>query len=480
MTAEAPLRCQRHGAVAGWECTRCNHALCPDCVALKIITPTTLVACTLCGEFAEPLVRKRGDGASLAQRLPGAFLFPFRGEGLPVWLGIALWLWALSFLGLTGGLVGWSVVLGSLFGLTRSTARGSGQMELSDFQDFFQSVAMPVVRFVIAMVPAWGGALLAAWLHQPWLSWLSLGLAVVWSPTAYIGAATSAGLVDLLNPMRVLGASARLGKDLGVYVGALAGVAAVMFVSLPVAWLASRLWVPVLSGVLAQMALLVGPIIGARVAGLVLLLHGSIFGWGDDVDSYEPVLKGVEPRGVLPEPTRTLPAHLPESIELEPEALPAAVAGRAVDRFAALELNPDAERPPDVAPFDVTLLPSLADQSAHAIRRAMRAGTPDVALDGFRATGLTAAEVLTFDELLWLGQTAAAHIDYESAELAFRKATEKPADPEPLARAQVMLARLLAERLNRAPEARTWMERIVAEHPGTAAASYAERWLQRP
>jgi TolA-binding protein len=123
------------------------------------------------------------------------------------------------------------------------------------------------------------------------------------------------------------------------------------------------------------------------------------------------------------------------------------------------------------------MLPSFSEQSAVSIRKALAAGKAEVALDGFRSTGLSAAEQLSFDELMWLGQTAASHIDYESAELAFASAAARKAPPEALGRARVMLARLLAERLNRKADAATWMKRIIAEQPGTPAATYAETWL---
>jgi hypothetical protein len=278
--------------------------------------------------------------------------------------------------------------------------------------------------------------------------------------------------------VRVLGTSARLGKDFGVYVAGLVAVSFAMLLSVPIALVFSLVPVPVFSGVLAQVVLLYAPLVGARVAGQVLMLHGPAFGWGEEVDSYEPVLPGVEPRGLPPEPTRSLPKHLPDAIELEPEPAPAPPPAQRGDRFAAIEVNPDAEAPA-AATFDVALLPSHGAQSASEIRKSIAARRTDAALDGFRATGLSAAEALSFDELLWLGQTAAQHIDYESAELAFSRAAERKAPAEALGRARVMLARLLAERMNRKADATSWMKRIVAEHAGTSAATYATEWLSK-
>jgi hypothetical protein len=303
----------------------------------------------------------------------------------------------------------------------------------------------------------------------------------VWSPTAYIGAATNAAFVDMLNPFRVLRASAAMGKDYGVYVLSLVGVLAAMVVSVPLSALVNRyVLVPVVGGVLAQLVLVYAPFVGARIAGTVLFLHGPIFGWGDALEGYEAILKDTRPRGTLPEQKK--PERAREAIELEPEPRPdlALQGARPADRFAALELDPASERPPEVAPLDVALLPTHGEQSVVAIREAMRAQRADVALDGFRATGLTAAPLLTFDELLWLGQTAAAHIDYESAELAFRQAVQREGTAlEPRVRAKVMLARLLAEKLKKPAEGRALMEAVCAEAPGTSAATFATQWLSR-
>lgn len=473
------LRCEQHGATAGWQCTVCHQPLCPDCAALKTIPPVTLVACGRCGEHAEALVRKRGEAESLARRLPRAFLFPFRGEGLPLWLGMGLWLWVTALAGAGGVLIGWGAALGTLFGVTRSTARDHERLDLSDFSDFISGVVLPVVRLAVTGAPVWVGLALSLWLDRPWIGWVALVIGALWSPTAYIGAATGTNLVHLLNPVRVLGVSARLGKDLGVYLAALGAVAVLMLVSVPVSALIDRIWAPVVAGVAAKMVLIYGPLVSARIAGLVLLLHGNIFG-GEELDAWEPVLGATQPRGELPQKTSTLPTHLPAAIELEPEALPPPQPAVAHERFAALELSPNAAPPPEVAPLDVALLPSHGERAAKEIRAAVRAGKVEVALDGFRATGLAAAPSLSFDELLWLAQSAASHIDYESAELAFRQAVERKAPPEALGRARVMLARLLAERRGRKDEARTLMERVVTEHAGTPAASYAQQWLSQP
>ena len=477
--AAAPARCEMHRAAPGWQCTQCQHVLCPDCTAVKVIPPIEMIACSRCGELAEPLLRKKSESMSLADRIPGAFKFPFQGEGLPAWLGISMFLWLGSLAGGLGMLMAWGITMASLFGLTRSTARGGDHIELSDFQDPLTSILMPLVRFALVTLPVWGGILAAMYTGRSWLIWVSLVISVLWSPTAYIGAAGGASVVHMINPLRVLGATARMGKDYGVYLAGVFAVGVTIVITQVLAVVVNKyVPVPIIGGVMAQMVSSFGPFVGARIAGLVLMLHGPVFGWGEENDLMEPVLGETRPRGQLPVRESTLPKHLPSAIELEPEEPPAWQGAAPVnDRFAAIELDPNSEAPPEVAPLDVALLPTFSEQSALTIRQAIKSGKAEVALDGFRSTGLSSAEQLTFEELMWLGQTAASHIDYESAELAFAKAAERKEAPESLGRARVMLARLLAERLNRKGDAAKWMQRVLAEQPGTSAAMYAEKWL---
>ncbi len=462
--ATEALRCERHGAIAGWECTVCGHALCPECAATKMIPPISLLTCGLCGELAEPLLRHKRQAASLSQRVREAFIFPLLAEGFPVWLGLSMWLWVTSLFGAGGLLLGWTSTLASLFGLTRSTARG-GNLELSDFQEPIHSIVVPFVRFTIAMFPAWGGALLGYSLGRPWLLWVALLITAFWTPTALIGAAAGTDILHLLNPVRVLGATARIGKDFGVYLGALVLVAATVGLSALVTKGLNLWWVPVFSSLLSQMVWLYAPMVAARISGAVLLLHGPVFGWGETLDLYQPVLGDAQPTGFPFQKERkqmSLSVELPRAAGTE-------------DRFAALEPNPNTH-----PSLDETSLPSFAEQSAESIRQAIARNQAGSALDGFRAAGLAAAPVLSWNELVWLGQSATAHLDYVSAELAFSTAQERAESTEERGRARVLLARLLAERLERKGEAAVLMRRVVNEHPDTAAARFATKWLASP
>ncbi|PZR12231.1 MAG: hypothetical protein DI536_15080 [Archangium gephyra] len=467
------FHCEAHGALAGWECTSCHQPLCPDCAATKVVPPISLVVCARCGELAEPLLRPRAESQTFVSRIPSAFIFPLKGEGPAVWLGLAMVLWLLHFAGGLGTFLAWCILIGSLFGLVRSTARGGDGIELSDFSSPLDGVLVPVARFGVAMLPAWGGAILVGSLGQPALWWVVLAVVVAWTPTSLIAAASGANLVDLLNPVRVLGASARIGKDFGVYVVALIGALLLWVVLLAVGAMVNALPIPFITSAIASLLAVYPALVVARLAGTVMHVHGTIFGM-EALQVHDPVLGDTQPRGQPPVKERTLPRHLPNAIELEPSPEP--VMPQAYSRFEAVESAKDAPLPQS-APLDVALLPSHGEQSATSIRAAMRAGNADAALDGFRATGLMSAEHLSVDELLWLGQTAGARIDYESSLLALEHAARRDAPPESKGRAWVMLGRLLGEHLNRRDEATVWMQRVVNETPGTAAARFATRWL---
>jgi hypothetical protein len=468
------LRCETHQAVAGWKCTVCERVLCPDCTAYKYVPPTRLTVCVLCGELAEPLLRERTVKETLVQQLPGAFQFPLRGDAPALWLGLTFFFFAASYAG--ASFAAWVLSLGTFFALIRGTASGHDALELSDFRDPLTSMFLPAARFAIAMLPAWAGVLATVLTGETFWSWLAVLVTVVWAPVNVIAAARDAHLGAMLDPRRVFGAVARIGGDYVPYLGGLAAAGVLWFLAfvLGEGLRHSALYFPFITPLLTQALLAYPPLVGARIAGLVLRRHPQAFG-SEDTERFDSVLGDLEPRGVLPEKTSTLPSHLPSEIELPPEAPPQLP--EAGHRFAAMEVSGAAEAPAEVAPLDVRMLPGIGEQSTREIRTAMRASDIDTALDVFRATGLSCVDQLNVDELLWLGQVAGARIDYESALLALEHAAKKDAAPEAKGKSWVMLGRLLGEKLNRRDEAVTWMNRVVAELPKSSAADFARKWL---
>ena len=449
--------------------------LCPDCAATKVMHPTTVVACTYCGELAQPVTAQQTQADSLWPFVPGAFGFAFTTQGLPLWLGLAVLDAVFISSGLGGlfaRLLGLGLVLGGLFNLIRATS--SGADSALEFVDVATSVVSPLTRFGVVLAPFWGGALAAFLLNRPGLAMASGVVGLFWVPVAIIGAAAGASSLDLMNPVRVVGVAVRLGGDFAVYVGGLLGALGVLLVGLLLSMVAGVVS-PVLAVPVLAVTKLYALVTAARLAGLVLRTHGELFGHDTSRRPTRAAGPLSEPRGVLPATTTAVKPRA--AIELEPEPVRAAPPR---SRFEALEVSPQAPVPNEVGPLDVALLPDHAEQSALEIRGAIAAKNVELALDAFRATGLAASEQLSPDELMWVAQAAAARLDNESAELAFSKVSaRRDAAASVRAKAKVMLARLFAERMGRKGEAKALMEAVVAEFPDDAAALFARNWLAR-
>ncbi len=466
MAATAPLRrCDAHQAEAGWGCTVCERLLCPDCAAEKFVPPVTLVTCGLCGELAEVLHRPRAEvSGSFTQRVPLAFAFPFRIEGLPLWLGLTLCHFVFSYLGGLGALVSFALILSMLFSLVRATSREGDALETTQFVDFFTSVAAPLIRYQVLLAPVWAGVILA-WQGFPRAGLAVASLSLLWVPTTFIGAAMNARLVDLLNPMRVLNATRLIGADYFVYLGALLG-ATLLFVGVLVLGVAiDSINVPFV-GQLLKSALLLYPLIAAaRLAGYVALFHPDSFGAGEEQSSQQPALGDTKPRGAPFERAEETVKRSYAPIEFDDAPTAEEVALRA----AKAELARAA--PVRRESLDAAALPSVVEHVTAQLRGAITRGDAATALEVFHAQGASCVDAMTAEELSWVGESAAAQHDYDSALLALEHAAKRETPPEALGRTWVLLARLLSEKLGRRDEGRAWMERVVTQLPGTKAAA---------
>lgn len=473
--------CSRHSAPAGWRCTVCHELLCPDCAAIRTISPVDMTVCVLCGEMAEVLRRDRRDIESFSMRALKGLAFPFTGLGLLGFAGTSLLLAFTWYFGPTMHLLGWCLALAGFFGVARSAGRGDGQFENAPFSDLLTSVGLPVLRFMVVTLPTWGGMWLADEFNSHALWWAAVVLAFVWTPTAFLGAAAGTPLLTLLNPLAVFGTVARIGADARRLSFFLFGLVLLALALRPVSALLFALPVPFFSTLLSMAVTAYPPFVAAHITGLLLLLHPEPFGW-DNV-SLQPVLADAVPRGVavLPE-ERLRPAHL------QPIDLPEPAAYRPVSQ----PIEPAAPAPVPVEGADTAVAPveaprmslvelttsSLPPLTAHAhdlLTHAMRDADLGLALDTFRATPELDA-VLSVTELTWVGRAAASEADDALAVRALREACRRPPEAASSA-AHVYLAKLLDERQGKTDEARGLLTRVVNDFPNTPAAAFASQWL---
>jgi hypothetical protein len=430
-----------------------------------------MTVCVLCGEMAEVLRRDRRELESFTRRALKGLAFPFSGLGLLGFVGTSVLLTIAWYLGPTFLLMGWCVALAGFFGVTRSSGRGDDQYESAPFTDLLTSVGLPVLRFIVATLPTWGGLWLAELFESRAVWWAAIALAFVWTPTAYLGAAAGTPLLRLLNPVAVFGTLWRIGADaqwLAVFLvglvllaGALAGLS-VSVLALPV---------PFFSTLFSTALLVYPPFVAAHVTGLLLLLHPEPFGW--DNISQQPVLSDAVPRGVAVMPhERARPAHL-QPIDLPEPPVPAPQQ-KPPPQPSERQL-PQPEEP--AVELTASSLPPLTAHGHDLLTHAMREGDVALALDAFQATPQLEA-VLSVGELTWVGRAAASEGHDEVAVRALREACQRTPEAESSA-ALVYLARLLDERLGQLDEARGLLLRVVNEFPQTPAAEFATQWLSR-
>lgn len=439
------VACSAHpGAIAGWHCTQCPRDLCAACAA---VSEHRVVVCVTCGTLVHPHLAPRAE------------VFPFR----------LTWKTALAELGSAAGIfqVGvvatvahslftwgrWLWVLGCLLtaawvlNLVRRSAVGIGTFGMPTWEDLQIVGVGALPRFVAAAAPIAVGAmvwtqlgLVAPPLSSPW-PWLLAGSALLVVPPALVvssiegqGSAT-AWPWTLPHWLRTLGADLR-------------PLQAAVLVVLGFSLLESQLppinraledtrmlehlfesWVPRLFTFAALGAL------GALGGRLVFTRAGEL--------GHRRAEDDLVPR-VDAQPTGRWVAPVKDPREVEREL---------ARKFAPIALE------------------ASADETAIA------RGAKDEAIAAYRAGTILAAQ-LELQPAVTLAQWLAGAGDFPGAANLLRVVTARVGgEPEALARAMVVLARLCAERLDAKAEATRLYEDVVRRFPDSAAAKFAAKQL---
>jgi tetratricopeptide (TPR) repeat protein len=253
-------------------------------------------------------------------------------------------------------------------------------------------------------------------------------------PLVLLLAASGQSLVRMLNPLVVIGAARRLGRDYTITLAALACLTGVLLLARLLAAGVLGLSLPLLSAWIAEFITCFVPIIMAHVLGLLLYSRGDEIGYGVPSDYLEPVLGDTRPsteapplREALPAPAE-LPAAAPAPITETLSALAQAVEAR--DTSKALALYPELQEPRFLR---------QVDPSHH----------------------------------LFVGQAAAAQGQYPLAVKALEFAADVAPDGPAASRALVLLARVYAERLQEPERAQSIYRYVVHRYPDTDASRFA-------
>ena len=476
----SPTHCRRHAeALAGWSCDSCQAPLCPECVVVRRSLATEYLSCGLCEGRVLPLLVHRSS-VPLAKRLQGFWRYPFTPTGLTVLLALSLLLavlrWAAEatflLLKFLPTMLGLGIFWGAFFHIIRSTARGERELDTPEYSDIFKDCITPALRGLVGTSLLWLPGLLYLRFIKPWdiskpmsellasasfyvtgglpaldwsqvlgdpVLWLIALAGAVWLPAVLLLAASGQSLLTMLNPLQVVSAVRRLGRDYWVTLEVFAGLTVALVLAKLLATGLLALELPLLSRWAAELVTCLVPFLMARVLGLLLYSRGDTLNYGTNQDYLEPVLGAAHPR-------------------LEPLDLRAPLAATA-EPPATVPSSPDTD--------------TLA-----ALVQAVEANDPGKALSLYPE--LREPRILKEVDPahhLFVGQAATAQGHYALAVKALEAAADVSPDGPVASRALVLLARVYAERLKDSERAQSIYRYVVHRYPGTDASRFAQARL---
>jgi hypothetical protein len=478
MNDTANARCQRHPeAAAGWSCYFCQASLCPDCVAVRRAQSTEYLACGLCNERAVPILVHRSR-IPLTTRLRGFWRYPFSPTGLVVLAGTSFLLAACRWLAVQTFLqvkfiptvIGLGIFWGLFFSVVRNTARGEREMDTPDYSEAYADCVVPALRGFVGSALLWlpgllyllyvkqwdirkpldtllstpsfyvtGGLPQLDWSQVVWdpVLWLIILAGCTYVPMVLMLSATGNSAVRMLNPLMVIGAARRLGRDYTLTLGVLAGLGVAQLLMHAVAAGIRWLHVPIFSLLVSEFLTTLVPVLMAHVLGLLLYVRGDSLGYGLAADYLEPVLGKTQPRSEL------LPLRQVVSIAESPAAAPGSISETLAALTQALEAK-------DVHQA-LTLYPELRE------RRFLQQVSPA--------------------HHLLVGQAAVAKGQYELAVKALESTADVAPDSPEASRALVLLARVYGERLREPERAESIYRYVIHRYPDTDASRFAQAHL---
>jgi tetratricopeptide (TPR) repeat protein len=278
-------------------------------------------------------------------------------------------------------------------------------------------------------------------LQDPVLYLIALA-GVLYAPMALMVAAAGGNVLQMLNPVAVVGHAVRLGRDYLIALAAMVPLAAAYAALSMVSWALKKIPFPPLLPAWVGETLTLYPVtVAAIILGQLLHVRGDSIDYGHPEEYLEPVIPGAVPRG----PAFQRPAHAPVAVAGVEPVEPRAEAAQ--ERDLASELTACVQR----------------DDLDGAVQMYTRVHDAEL----WRLPGEVHVAV---------GQRAAAKGDYALAVKALKQVAQDEVDPV-APKACVILARLYGERLGDPATAEKLYRHVIARFPDTQAAQFARSKL---
>lgn len=319
------IACSLHTrTIAGWSCTECHRALCPECAGWRSTGVHRVTLCMRCGGPATRLRTHRSIRHPFRYSLLGALGWPASWGGLATLFCCAALTSGLGLIGRYGRLAGFGLVLCWFLQIVRESASGGDRVPgPNEFTGLIEGIVSPALRAALASV--WVLGPFAIWFvfagytldalaqHPVHLDAAAIGLAcagLLLAPLAMVLAALDSPLQLIVNPFAMISLTFALGVDYWLATLSCALCAAGTFLIQIATRALFRNHPFPLDGLVAALFLLYLPMVAFRALGLLVRARGDALGYGSAEFYRVPILDAVPVHEVKP-PEQKL-------IEIEP------------------------------------------------------------------------------------------------------------------------------------------------------------------
>jgi hypothetical protein len=405
-----------------------------------------MVICAGCGHPVEVICAPREQLRSFASTVPALIRLGWTPAALGHLLLVTTALCFLGALGPRAWLATRLLELGWLFAVMQRSTRGWPPFGLFTYADLIAAWRGPLPRFVLASAPLLIGASLLVNVGQRAAVLFSVGsvalvgLAILLMPGALVSSAVEGAGPQWRWPWQLLVMEKKLAGDLPPVRAAAAVFVALQLLSACLAPLTladdMRLFEHIVRAWVAHAASVAGLMGLATLAGGLVHHRAASLGHGDPETWLAVAVHGAKPLGHWTPPA--------PQVELDAQA----------KRYAPISLEDPREQ----------LQSAIARGDAAAVREKLLVDGVDPVL-------------LTFEELISASQILAGDGAPEPAARMLEGMLLRQPRHALAPRAMVILARLMAERLQRPDEAHALYRQALERFPGTEAARFAEARL---